>query len=71
MAMGTADNGRAGKTSGEARPAVRSISELQESELVSALVNLGCRKEKAQEVARKAQGSDFDSRLKWAIQNAA
>ena len=44
-----------------------------EGEVASALVNLGCDKQKAREVARKAieQGKDFESRVRWAIQNAA
>jgi hypothetical protein len=44
-----------------------------EADLVSALLNLGCEKGKALKVARAAmgQGVDFDSRVKWAVQNAA
>jgi hypothetical protein len=76
----------AGQISGEVGPAVRSIRQrddvskrLQtaekavESDLSSALIGLGCDKQKAREVAKKAivQAPDFDSRLRWAIQNAA
>ena len=44
-----------------------------ESDLCSALVNLGVKRQKAVEVAKKAmqQADDFDSRLKWAVRNAA
>jgi hypothetical protein len=44
-----------------------------EEEVCSALLNLGCAKQKAREVAKLAieQGKDFDSRLRWAIRNAA
>jgi hypothetical protein len=44
-----------------------------EGEVASALVNLGCKPQKAREVAKKAieQGKDFESRVRWAIQNAA
>jgi hypothetical protein len=45
-----------------------------EVDLCSALINLGCGKLKALEVAKRAMiegGKDFDSRLKWAIQKAA
>lgn len=69
----------------EGSPAVRSIRDSSvtsaieaakrsaEADLSSALVNLGCRKEKADMVAKQAmeQGKDFDSRLKWALSNAA
>jgi hypothetical protein len=42
-------------------------------QVASALVNLGCKPQKAREVAKKAieQGKDFESRVRWAIQNAA
>jgi len=45
----------------------------QQAELVSALVNLGCSRQKAREVARQAvaHGADFDARLNWALRNAA
>jgi hypothetical protein len=66
-------------------PAVRSISDpgvtrtleaarrSAEADIVSSLVNLGCDRQKAREVAKRAmeQGKDFDTRIKWAIQNAA
>jgi hypothetical protein len=67
-------------------PAVRSIRDSSvtsaieaarrsaEADLSSALINLGCRKEKAESVAKRAMvegGKDFDSRLKWALTNAA
>jgi hypothetical protein len=55
-------------------PAVQSIRPSQdEADLVSALLNLGCEKGKALKVAKAAmgQGVDFDSRVKWAVQNAA
>lgn len=57
-------------------PVVRSIEavgNVQEAELISALVNLGCPRQKSQELAKEAigKGSDFDSRIKWALQNAA
>ena len=56
-------------------PAVRSISESDraESDIRSALLNLGCEKGKAIQVAQMAmgQGKDFDSRLQWALRNAA
>jgi hypothetical protein len=77
---------RGNNTSGEVEaPAVRSISDRGvtkaleaakssvEADLYSALLNLGCKAQKAREVASKAilQAPDFDGRLKWAIQNAA
>lgn len=45
----------------------------EKSDIASALRNLGCKKEKAQSVAHQAigKGTDWDSRLKWALQNAA
>ena len=69
----------------EGSPAVRSIRDSSvtsaieaarrsaEADLSSALINLGCRKEKADSVAKQAmeQGKDFDTRLKWALSNAA
>jgi hypothetical protein len=44
-----------------------------EADLTSALVNLGCSLPKASQVAKKAmgEGKDFDSRLQWALRNAA
>ena len=53
-------------------PAVRSIDKA-ESDILSALLNLGCQKEKARQVAQRAmgQGKDFDGRLQWALRNAA
>jgi hypothetical protein len=83
MAMGTAGSRKAG-TSGEA-PAIRSISDkgvtkaleaakhAAECDVSSALVNLGCERQKARELAKQAmeQGEDFDSRIKWAISRAA
>jgi hypothetical protein len=44
-----------------------------EADLSSALINLGCEGKKAQSVAKQAmeQGKDFDTRLKWALSNAA
>jgi hypothetical protein len=87
MAMGTTENTRRGNTSGEVEaPAVRSIKDSSvtkaleaarlsaEVDLCSALINLGCGKLKALEIAKRAMiegGRDFDSRLKWAIQKAA
>lgn len=56
------------------RDRLRSIRPSQdEADLVSALLNLGCEKGKALKVAKAAmgQGGDFDSRVKWAVQNAA
>jgi hypothetical protein len=67
------------------RPAIQSIRDagvqktldaaraVAEGEVASALVNLGCKPQKAREVAKKAieQGKDFESRVRWAIQNAA
>ncbi len=70
----------------ESRPAVRSIRQHEdvtkvlkaaqdsvEADLTSALVNLGCALPKASQVAKKAmaEGKDFDSRLQWAVRNAA
>jgi hypothetical protein len=73
----------------ESRPAVRSISHQermksmqaafvpsgnkQESDLISALMNLGCEKGKALKLAKQAigQAPDFEGRVKWALQNAA
>ena len=45
----------------------------EESDIASALVNLGAKREKAKAVAHQAieKGSDWDSRMKWALQNAA
>ena len=54
--------------------AIRSIQPSQdEADLASALLNLGCEKKKALDVARSAMfhGQDFDTRIKWAMQNAA
>ena len=64
---------------GEGKPPVRSIRPTDdpgrhaESGLCSALVNLGVKRQKAVEVAKKAmqQANNFDSRLKWAVRNAA
>jgi len=76
----------AGEISGEVPPAVRSIRQADdvskrlqqakdraESDIFSALLNLGCEKGKAQNIARSAmgQGKDFDTRLTWALQHAA
>lgn len=75
----------AGREVSSVTPAVRSIrdssvtaalkaaSDRAESDIRSALLNLGCEKGKASDVARKAmgQGKDFTTRLQWAIQNAA
>jgi hypothetical protein len=82
MAMGT--TGKQAGVSGGA-PAVRSISDTgvtkaleaarkaAEGDLVSALLNLGCDRQKAQKLAKDAmtQGEDFDSRVRWAMQHAA
>lgn len=53
--------------------ALKSAADRAEKDLISALVGLGCEKGKALQVAKRAmrQSSDFDSRLKWAVQNAA
>jgi hypothetical protein len=76
----------AGEISGEVTPAVRSIRQADdvskrlqvakdkaESDIFSALLNLGCEKGKAQNIARSAmgEGKDFTSRLTWAVQHAA
>jgi len=44
----------------------------EESDIASALMNLGAKREKAKAVAHQAikKGSDWDSRMKWALQNA-
>ena len=49
------------------------MSQRDETQIISALVNLGCNQQKARGVAQRAirQGSDFDSSLKWALRNAA
>jgi hypothetical protein len=74
-----------GSDLGRSLPAVQSIRDsgvqktleaaraVAEGEVASALVNLGCKPQKAREVAKKAieQGKDFESRVRWAIQNAA
>jgi hypothetical protein len=54
--------------------AIEAAKRSAEADLSSALINLGCRKEKAESVAKRAMvegGKDFDSRLKWALANAA
>lgn len=70
---------------GGSRPAVRSIADpavtsaidtakqRAEDDLISALVNLGCKPGKALQIASQAmkQADDFDGRLRWAIQKAA
>jgi hypothetical protein len=78
---------QAGNLGGGTPSAVRSIRQCDdvsrrleaarasaEADLSSALVNLGVTKQKAGEVAKRAivqGGKDFDSRFRWAIQNAA
>lgn len=54
-------------------PAAPSAAPEAQSEIASALVNLGCKKEKAAQVAKQAlgQGKDFDGQMRWALQNAA
>lgn len=51
------------------RPAAAPITEA--AEIRSALVNLGCQMARASRIAEAAmdQGTDFDSRLRWALQN--
>jgi len=54
--------------------ALEAARESCEADLASALMNLGVKGQKAKEVAKKAimeGGQDFDSRLKWALRNAA
>jgi hypothetical protein len=54
--------------------AIESAKRSAEADLSSALVNLGCEGKKAAGVAKRAMlegGKDFDSRLKWALANAA
>lgn len=67
--------GSRGRSAGGAvtSPAVPIRPSQEELDIVSALVNLGCEKSKAPMVASAAmkQGKDFDSRVKWAVQNAA
>lgn len=52
-----------------ARPAAAPIADA--AEIRSALVNLGCKMARASQIAEAAmtQGTDFDSRLRWALQN--
>jgi len=73
--------------SGEVPPAARSIRQERDiyfndtdtarsraaAEITSALINLGMPQAKARKLAEKAmeQGRDFDSRIRWAMQNAA
>jgi hypothetical protein len=84
-AMPVGGKQRRGNLGGGSLPAVRSISDpgvtktleaakaVAEGEVCSALVNLGCDKQKARELAKQAMqnGKDFDSRIRWAIQRAA
>lgn len=53
--------------------AIEAAKRSAEADLSSALINLGCEGKKAQSVAKQAmeQGKDFDTRLKWALSNAA
>jgi hypothetical protein len=66
-----------GSDSGRALPAIQDIGErarkAAEADLQSALVNLGMQHQQAVLLAGKAmqQGKDFDSRIRWAIRNAA
>ena len=67
---------RAGEISGEVSPPqLASASKEQIAELASALVNLGCKRQRAREIASRAlelaPEADFDALLKWAIREAA
>jgi hypothetical protein len=44
----------------------------EEPEIASALVNLGCQKTRANQVAKQAimQAEGFDARLRWAVSHA-
>lgn len=61
------------KAAGTSVPAVAIRPSQDEADLASALLNLGCEKKKALDVARSAMfhGQDFDTRFRWAMQNAA
>jgi len=69
----TGSGKRRAEISGEVPPAVAIRPSQDEADLASALLNLGCEKKKALDVARSAMfhGQDFDTRIKWAMQNAA
>src|ERR1700689_456818 len=52
--------------------ALEAASHRAELDIASALVNLGCQSQRAQNIARDAMGEakDFDGRLRWAIGKA-